>query len=276
MSRAMIQAAVTMGQLQNKLDVVGNNLANSQTHGYKRKQSEFSSMLVSQINHLQHESQANPRQTAEGIRVGSGARLGAIRPDETIGSFKETERGLDLALQQPNHFFQVEVNNGGEVETHYTRDGAFYLQPVNDDTEVMLTNANGHPILGDNGPITIANGFDAIEITDNGRIVTTRNAVEQTEGRIETVAIQQPSILENTGDNMLRIPTGETLNVNGAELIQPVTSNEPIIAVGALEQSNVDIADEMNAMIIAQRSYQSNARTITMGDQMYGLINQLR
>ncbi len=273
MSRAMIQAAVTMGQLQNKMDSIGNNLANSETNGYKRKQSEFSSMLVQQIDHLQHEHRAEGRLTPDGIRVGTGARLGAIHQDDTLGAIKETDRGLDLALNKPNHYFQVQVDEAGTTETRYTRDGAFYLQPVNNDTAVMLTNALGNPIIGTNGPIVLANGFDAIDITDEGAIVTRRNGAEQIEGQIEIVGIERSRTLEQTGNNMLRVPTHIA---NMDEIVQPTTGNGALLTVGALEQSNIDIADEMTELLMAQRSYQHNARTISMGDQMYGLINQLR
>lgn len=273
MSRAMIQAAVTMGQLQNKLDVIGNNLANSQTNGYKTKQTEFSSMLVQQIDHLQHASRTDGRMTPDGIRVGTGARLGSIHQNDTVGALRETDRGLDLALNDANHYFQVEVDEGGVTETRFTRDGAFYLQPVNNDTAVMLTNASGNPIVGVNGPIVLANGFDALEITEEGTIITRRNQVEQVEGQISTVAIERSRMLEDTGQNMLRIPDG-VANADG--LIQPLIGNEANITVGALEQSNVDLASEMSELLNAQRSYQYNARTISMGDQMNGLINQLR
>ncbi len=274
MSRAMIQAAVTMGQLQNKLDVIGNNLANSQTNGFKRKQTEFSSMLVQQINNLTHASEE--RQTPEGIRVGTGARLGTIRQDSSIGSFKQTDRGLDIALRDPSHYLQVQVTEGGVTETRYTRDGALYLQPSANGDEVFLTNADGHPILGQNGSISIASGFESIRLTDEGSIVTTRNGVEQVEGQLAPVAIGQSRFLEQAGGNLLRLPTNDAIGASGVNVVQPVALNGAIISVGMLEQSNVDLADEMSELLMTQRAYQYNSRTLSMGDQMYGLINQLR
>src|SRR5690625_1469890 len=90
MSRMMIQAAVTMNQLQNKLDLIGNNLANSQTTGYKSRQTEFSSLLFQQINNLTDQANLVGRETPDGLRVGSGARLGSINTDLSLGSFTET------------------------------------------------------------------------------------------------------------------------------------------------------------------------------------------
>lgn len=269
----MIQAATTMGQLQQKLDIIGNNLANSQTNGYKQKQTEFSSMLSQQIDHLKHASRAEGRLTPDGIRVGTGARLGAIHQNDQLGAFRETERGLDIALLQPNHYLQVQVDETGRTETRFTRDGALYLQPVNNDTAVMLTNANGNPIIGAGGPIVIANGFEAIEINDQGAILTRRNQMVQVAGYIQLVNIERSQALEDTGNNMLRLPDHVEIP---ADMVQQVAGNEAIMKVGALEQSNVDLAEEMTELLKTQRSYQYNARTISMGDQMYGLINQLR
>src|SRR5690554_1476060 len=131
MSRAMIQAAVTMNQLQNKLDVIGNNLANSQTTGYKSREADFSSLLTQQINNVTDQQNAEGRLTPDGIRIGSGAGLGSTNINLEMGAVRETGRELDVALLQPNHFFQIEVTENGETETRFTRDGAFFLQPVN-------------------------------------------------------------------------------------------------------------------------------------------------
>src|SRR5690625_3462589 len=126
MSRTMIQAAVTMNQLQHKLDVIGHNLANSQTTGYKSRQTEFSSLLFQQINNMTNPSRTEERATPKGLRIGSGATLGSIHNDLTPGPVSETGRVLDTALLEANHFFQMQVTDGNnEIETQYTRDGSF-------------------------------------------------------------------------------------------------------------------------------------------------------
>src|SRR5690625_1338388 len=119
MSRTMIQAAVTMNQLQNKLDMIGHNLANSQTTGYKSRQTEFSSLLFQQMNNLTDEANLVGRVTPDGLRVGSGAKLGTINSDLSIGSLTETGRALDVALLEGDMFFQIEVAGDGTTETQY-------------------------------------------------------------------------------------------------------------------------------------------------------------
>src|SRR5699024_8631593 len=173
MSRSMIQAAVTMNQLQHKLDVIGSNMANSQTTGYKTRDAQFASLLYQQINNNTDPRNADGRLTPDGIRVGTGAKLGSVNINLTPGAIKETDRGLDTALLEKNHLFQIQVEHNGVLETQYTRDGAFYLSPTNDGMSLMLTTKDGHPVLGDNGPITFSRDIDAISIRDNGQIAVT-------------------------------------------------------------------------------------------------------
>ncbi|MUK89684.1 flagellar hook-basal body complex protein [Ornithinibacillus sp. L9] len=272
MSRIMTQAAVTMNQLQNKLDLIGNNLANSDTTGYKTRNADFSSLLVQQINNMNNPANADGRLTPDGIRVGSGAKLGSINIDLSLGAIKETGRSLDVALQQSNHLFQIQVTENDVTETRYTRDGSFYLSPM-DNNQVMLTTKDGHPVLGANGPIVFADGFDEISISENGLINVRRGNQTELVGELETVEAIRPRLLEATGDNNFRLPNLAELGYQFGEIIQGV---DPSLRSGALENSNVDLSKQMSEMILTQRAYQFNARTISTSDQMMGLINQLR
>lgn len=274
--RTMIQAAVTMNQLQNKLDLIGNNLANSQTPGYKSRSADFSSLLFQQINNMKDPANAEGRLTPDGVRIGSGARIGSTNINSAVGSIKETGRGLDVALLEKNHLFQVQVTDNGVTETRYTRAGAFYLSPVNNNQDVMLTTSDGNPVLGENGPIVVPAGFDSISISDNGQISVTRGNDTIEAGRLSIVEAVRPRLLEATGENLLRLPDLQELGYNQNEIIQATNPNDTLVKSGALEQSNVDISKEMTDLIITQRSYQFNARTISMSDQMMGLVNQLR
>jgi flagellar basal-body rod protein FlgG len=275
MSRMMIQASVTMGQLQNKLDIIGNNMANVNTTGYKNRQADFASLLFQQIDNLTDPANAEGRLTPDGIRVGSGAALGNTNIDLSQGAIKDTGRALDVALLEKNHLFQVNVTENGITETRFTRDGAFYLNPLNNG-QVMLTTKNGNPVMGANGPLVFADGFDGINITKNGQIEINRDGNRQVEGQLATVEALRPRLLEAAGDNMFRLPNLENLNYNANEIIQAVNLENTQMKSGALESSNVDIGKQMTEMIVTQRAYQMNAKSISMGDQMMGLVNQLR
>ncbi|MUV37363.1 Flagellar hook protein FlgE [Lentibacillus sp. JNUCC-1] len=275
MSQTMIQAAVTMRGLQQKLDVIGHNMSNSQTTGYKHRQADFSSLLFQQINNMTDPANAEGRVTPDGIRIGSGAKLDDITIDLTPGAQKPTDRELDTALLKDNHLFQIQVTENGTSETLYTRDGAFYLSPMADGS-VLLTTKDGNPVLGENGPIEIANGFDDIAIQPNGVIEVSRQGVTETAGRLAIVEAVRPRLLETAGANAFRMPDAETLGYNFDDVIQVVNPQGDLIKSGALEASNVDVAKQMTDMMMTQRAYQFNARTISMSDQMSGLVNQLR
>jgi flagellar basal-body rod protein FlgG len=272
----MIQAAVTMNQLQKKLDIVGNNLANSQTTGYKSRGAEFSSLLYQQIDNLSQAENEEQRLTPDGIRIGSGAGLGATTLHLNQGSIVTSDRALDTALLNENTLFQIQVTDNGETETMYTRDGAFYLSPSTDGQSVTLTTKAGNPVLGEDGPITFADGFDSISIRDDGQVVVERGNFAEVVGTIDIVEAIRPNVLEAEGHNLFRLPNLEELDYNLADIIQDVQTQTELIQSKALEQSNVDISQEMSDLILAQRSYQFNARTISMSDQMMGLVNGLR
>ncbi|SFB26858.1 flagellar basal-body rod protein FlgG [Lentibacillus halodurans] len=276
MSRTMIQAAVTMNQLQNKLDVVGNNMANSQTTGYKTRQADFSSLLFQQIDNMTDPANGEGRLTPDGVRVGSGARLGSVNINLSPGAIQETDRALDTALLEKNHLFQIQVTENDMTETRYTRDGSFYLSPINDNQDVMLTTKDGYPVLGENGPIVIAEGFDEINIQPNGQISVQRGNVTENAGNLAITEAARPRLLETAGDNAFRLPDLDELGYDFAEMMQPVDPGTEVLRSGALEQSNVDLSQQMTDMMNTQRSYQFNARTISMSDQMMGLVNQLR
>ncbi|WP_368653329.1 flagellar hook-basal body protein [Ornithinibacillus sp. 4-3] len=275
MSQMMVQAAVTMGQLQNKLDVIGNNLANSQTTGYKSRQVEFSSLLFQQINNMTHPSNALARVTPDGIRVGTGAKLGSINSNLSSGALQTTDRDLDTALINESHLFTVEVIQNNQSEIQYTRDGSFYLQPIRNDS-VMLTTADGNPVLGRNGRIEIDAGFDSINILSDGNIIVKRGDNTENVDSLQIYEAHKPRLLEAAGDNLFRIPDEILLTENIDTILEQVGNGNNLVQSGTLESSNVDMAEQMTEMINTQRSYQFNARTISMADQMMGLVNQLR
>ncbi|WP_028784080.1 flagellar hook-basal body protein [Thalassobacillus devorans] len=271
MSGTMIQAAITMGQLQQKLDLIGNNLANSNTPGYKSRNAEFSSLLYQQINNLEENDPAPSRVTPAGIRSGSGAKLGTVTMDVTKGSLQVTDRSLDAALITDNHLFQIEVPTDQGTEVRYTRAGNFYLNPAANG-QLMLTDTNGAPVLGEDGPIFLEKGFNGLTIGKNGTITVERDEGQAVEARLAIVEAVRPHMLEAEGNNTFRVPAGQVTE----EIIQSVDEENVQIKSGALESSNVDLSKQMTDMLMVQRAYQFNGQSISLSDQMSGLVNQLR
>ncbi|SEO24111.1 flagellar basal-body rod protein FlgG [Amphibacillus marinus] len=277
MSRMNIQAAVTMGQLQNKLDLIGHNIANVNTAGYKTRNANFSSLLFQNIDNFSDvEANAPGRVTPQGIRQGSGARLGSTAHNLSLGALRTTDRQLDVALLAENHLLQVEVTENGVTETRYTRDGALYLQPM-PNGQLTLTTSQGQPIIGQAGqPIQLEDGFERIAINNVGEVVTLRNGTEVVEGQLAVVEAVRPQLLETTGHNLFRLSDLSMTAYNTEDVVADVAPFANQIQSGTLEQSNVDLTTQMTELLQAQRLYQMNARTISMHDQMRGLVNQIR
>ncbi|WP_182199843.1 flagellar hook-basal body protein [Paraliobacillus salinarum] len=276
MNRMAVQAAVTMKQLQNKLDVVSHNMANLETTGYKSRNAQFTSLLTQQINNFSdEEANALGRITPNGIRLGSGAKLGQVNMNLSLGTVKQTGRGLDLALLEDNHLLQVDVTNNGVTERRFTRDGTLYLNEMGNG-QVMLSNGQGHPIVGQNGPIILDTGMEDVSISSNGSIQVTRNGQTTVEGQLSIVQAIRPQFLEAAGNNQFRLPDVTAAAYNAGDIIQDVAFGDVALQTGALESSNVNMATQMTEMMETQRAYQFNARTISMHDQMRGLVNQLR
>jgi flagellar basal-body rod protein FlgG len=279
--RSMITAANTMNQLQQQLDVISNNIANINTNGYKKREANFGELLVQQFNNLPRE-QAN-RLTPDGVRRGVGAKLAETSIVLKQGTVVDTGRSLDVALTKEGQFFRVLVQTeNGEEAIRYTRAGAFYLSPsANNQNQLMLVTSEGYPVLDSrNEPILIHDGFKDIQISATGAVnVTAPNGEVMQTFDLGVTTILRPQLLQSLGENLYGLPNLNELNVNEADVAVNMVGNlRQAISVrqGALEQSNVDLTTEMTDMLITQRSYQMNAKSISLSDQMMGLINGIR
>lgn len=276
----MLTATNTLAQLQKQMDIISNNIANVDTTGYKRKESQFTDLLVQQVNNQPIEQNEIGRLTPNGIRQGNGAKLAQSKIVMSLGAIKSTSRTLDTAFTKEGQLYKVLVQDGNESNINYTRNGALYLSPVGED-EVMLVNGDGFPVLDENdNPITIAGDVKEYTVTGNGQLVA-----NMTNGRVQTynlgvVQVNKPQFLEQKGNNLFGLPS------NYAELDATVEDiltelNGPLreqigIQGSALEQSNVDLSKEMTDLINVQRAYQFQSRSVTLADQMLGLVNGIR
>lgn len=274
--RIMGQANSAMSALQKKLDTIGHNLANSNTHGYKARRVEFQSLLKQHMNNLNDPVNTVGRETPVGLRLGTGSRVGSTNNNLALGAMQRTDRPLDTMLLQPNHFYQVRVQQGQTDEIRYTRSGNFYLSQTGNGNDVRLVTSDGNTVYGENGPIEFAGDFDDIQINSRGEVWARYGDNEVLVGRLAVVEITRPRLLEAVGENLFRLPNLEDLGYAFNDIVQPIENADGIIQNNVLEMSNVQIQDEMVEMINAQRAYQLNARSITTADQMQGLINQLR
>lgn len=276
MNQTMITATNTLNQLQKQMDIISNNLSNLDTTGFKSRQANFNALLYSEFNNQPDTKAEANRLTPNGIRQGTGARLGQVQINMSIGSLKPTGRSLDVALQKEGQYFKVLVQNGTDSSVQYTRDGALSVSPVAEN-EVMLVNAAGNPVLDENNnPIIIQGNASEYKFDENGRL-----SAKMTDGTTQSfnlgmIQINKPQFFEQKGANLIGLTQnagqvqGVFTELNGA------LRQQASVGQGMLEQSNVDMSKEMTDLLNVQRSYQFQARSITMADQMMGLVNGIR
>lgn len=278
MIRTMATATNTLGQLQQHLDIIGNNLANSNTHGYKANEANFQELLYQQFNN--DKADTAPRQSPTGIRYGTGALLGQAQMNWKVGSLQMTGRQLDFALTGPKQHFNIIMPGDGGEQTVYTRQGNFYVSPVANG-QVMLVTGEGYPVANSAGqPITFSDNVKNYSVRPGGVLEMTNN--DGTTARVELgiTTMERPNLMSRISQTHFALPENlAELGVTEQEILtnlQGAARNNVGLESQALEASNVNYEKEMTDLITVQRSYQFNARTVTLADQMLGLINGIR
>lgn len=272
----MISAAVTMGQLQKKLDSTSHNLANSNTTGYKRRDVSFSDLLFQQVNNQPVAGQEVGRLTPNGLRVGSGGAVAQTAMRFEQGSLNETGRSLDVALTEPGYFFEISPTEEGE--RRFTRDGAFYLSPTPDNAgQNFLVDQDGEFLLSADGdPIILPGTYNDIQIREDGTIEVVLDGGEtEIVGQLQLVNITKPQLLNSIGDNAYTFPNLDELDLEMDDVLVEAAGTQ-VFRQGSLEMSNVDMGHEISEMLLTQRNYQFNSRAVSIADEMMGLVNSIR
>ena len=239
MLEGMYTAAAGMAAQQQRLAALSNDLANVNTTGYKRVRVAFRDLVY---------TPAGPG-TSPGVIEGAGAAATSVGRGAAQGALKRTDRRLDVALTGPGF-----IRAGGEGGEILTRDGALQV-----DAAGRLRTSSGH-FTG----VTVPRGTNEadIAISGDGRVSTGDRVV----GRLELVVVRANDGLKPNGDN--------TYSVTAAS--GPATAAAVRLEQGALEASNVDIADAMADMIEAQRSFELASRAIRMQDQLMEIANGVK
>lgn len=275
----MITATNTMSQLQSQLDIIGNNLSNSNTHGYKTKDVKFQELLYQQFNNDKLDTVE--RQSPTGIRYGVGASLAQAQMNWKQGSLQSTGRDLDFAFQEPKQYFNVIMPDGENgQQTAYTRQGVFYVSPI-ENGALMLVNGDGYPIADAAGQaITIPENVSSFSVNETGILTAKYPDGSTVQRELAVSVLQKPQLMEQISSTYIVMPDNlAELGVNAQDVmrdLQGAEREEVALTNQVLEMSNVDVSKEMTDLMAAQRSYQFNARSITIADQMMGLINGIR
>ncbi|WP_186577466.1 flagellar basal body rod protein FlgG [Aquibacillus kalidii] len=324
MLRSMYAGISGMKNFQTKLDVVGNNIANVNTSGYKKGRITFQDMMSQTLSGAE-----GPTQTRGGInpaQVGLGSQLGSIDNIHTQGNRQTTNRTLDLALEGDGMFVlgdnlefitandEASGINMNNTPMSFSRAGNFYLDnegyvvnangqyllgnadiadvPVVDDAGNPINDANGNPLMAFDGKpndvlgrIKIPEDAESFSIQGNG-LVTYVDASGKTQnsGQILLAKFSNPGGLQKVGGNMFQMTNNAGVFTDNdgefnaiGDLVTPEQEGSASIVSGALEMSNVDLAEEFTEMITAQRGFQANTRIITTSDEiLQELVNLKR
>ncbi len=259
MNLSLYSAATGMEAQQLNLNNISNNIANVNTTGFKRSKIEFQDLLY-QNPKPQGGDVGAGNTVPTGIELGNGTKVVATSKVFTQGQMTQTGERLDLAIEGGG-FLEVTKPDGTSA---YTRDGALKVS-----SDGRVTTSDGLPL---------ASGFQTFPINITGVFMASTGEVTvQTPNgdqnfRIQLTRFANPSGLKSLGGNLYN----ETEASGNPETGNPGEDGFGAIRQGFLEMSNVNVVEEMINMIIAQRAYEINSKSIQTSDEMLSRINQLK
>lgn len=270
MVRSLWTAASGMISQQTNVDTIANNLSNVNTTGYKTEVAEFKTLLYQNLQ--TRTTTANGENKPIGAQVGLGVRNSAINSIFKQGSLYENSSSSAFAIQGEG-FFAVRGEGG---DTCYTRNGNF-LWAVDGDN-LTLSTTDGRYVLDTNGnKISVGDDYitSKIVVTNDGTVCypDENNNPQPLGFRIGLYQFQNPSGLDKLEGSLYR-----ATDASGAALNEATNNavTKSTLAQGYLEGSNVQVADEMVNLIVAQRAYEMNSKAIQTTDDMMQQANNLR
>lgn len=250
----------SMSAQQNKLDAISNNIANVNTVGYKKINVQFQDLYNNSLQRLGYP-------TTEGVNnlySGSGVKSTVALRQFSQGGFNETGMPTDLAIDGRG-FFKLYRQDGSEA---YTRNGNFKLDAEgnlvdNNGYKLSIVNDLGEEING-NGNLKLSAGNYTFD--KDGNLLVKNGEEFQKAGEIKTYDSIGGAGLLSVGESLFTPREG----VNMAEV------EDRNILQGYLENSNVDVGQEMTDMILTQRAFQLSSTGLKTVDEMWHMINSLR
>lgn len=255
-------AATGMKAQQTNIDVTSNNLANVNTPGFKKSRAEFQDLMYLTAAEAGAPVNTGTR-TPVGSQIGMGVRSVAVARIFSEGDPQQTDNPYDLQIAGDG-FFQVQLGDG---TTAYTRDGSFKT----DSTGQLVTN-EGYLVVPN---VTLPSNVSAgdVTITPEGRVTVKSGNSQQDVGQVQLVHFLNPAGMTGLGHNLFR-PTdasGDPQTFNPGD-----SGSNTLLQSGFLEGSNVRVVEEMVNLIVAQRAYEANSKSISTSDEMLSTANGLK
>jgi flagellar basal-body rod protein FlgG len=265
MVRSLWTGASGMIGQQANIDTISNNLANVNTHGYKKQRADFEDLIYQTVKTAGTPA-TEDTVVPVGIQMGHGVKLADTQRVFSQGSLQQTDVPTDIAISGDG-FFKIQMYDGSMA---YTRNGNFKV-----DSDGRMVTSNGYWLIPD---LIMPELFlpDTINITKDGRVSVkvpmADDVVEVDVGLIELYRFPNPVGLTAVGENLFKVSQASG---------DPIASVPGYEGMGTLQHkflamSNVQIVQEMVNLIVAQRAYEFNSRTIQTSDNMHGTATTLK
>ncbi len=251
--RSLWTSTTGMSAQNLNMDVIANNLANVSTSGFKKGRADFQDLLY-QIMKVPGSPTSADTRSPTGIQVGLGVKPAAVTKVFTEGDIVQTENPLDVAIEGAG-FFQVALPDGN---TAYTRAGNLKL-----DGEGRLTTSDGYVIQPE---IVIPEDAREITISEAGVVsaILGDDTTSTELGNLDLADFVNEAGLTAIGKNLFR----ETESSGAAAIGTPGTEGYGRLLQGYVENSNVNLVEEMAHMITTQRAFEINSKVVTTSDEM--------
>ncbi|MCS6947022.1 MAG: flagellar basal-body rod protein FlgG [Steroidobacteraceae bacterium] len=253
MEPALWAAKTGLDAQQTRMTVTAHNLANVSTTGYKKSRAVFEDLLYQNVQQV-GAATSQDTQAPTGLHLGTGARVVATEKMYTQGNINTTDNSLDIAISGRG-FFQIQLPDG---TTAYTRDGSFQLS-----AQGQLVTSSGYVLQP---AITIPDGAQAVSIGADGTVSVSLagQATPVQVGSIQLVDFINTAGLQPRGENLLLESAASGPPQSGT----PGLNGLGTLVQGAIEASNVNVVEELVAMIETQRAYEMNSKALATTDQM--------
>lgn len=263
---ALHASASGMRALDEKLNVVANNLANINTHGFKRSRVNFED-LIYQVKREPGIPNANDEPIPHGILIGTGVKVSGTQLNFEQGTVDPTGQPLDWLIEGEG-FFQVTTIQDGDEVTAYTRAGNFARNAVGN---LVLGNSDGSVL---EPPVNVPEDAIEISVGRNGEVRVRQQGANtlNTIGQIELARFVNPEGLKQIGRNLYVETDASGAPVTGT----PQSDGMGAISQGNLEMSNVDPVRELIDLITTQRAFELNSQSIQSADESLQIVSNLR
>lgn len=259
MNPALWVAKTGLDAQETRMQTVSNNLSNVNTTGFKQDRAVFEDLVYQNVRQAGAQN-TQDAQLPTGLSLGTGVRVVATEKEHSQGTLQQTENPLDMAVQGDG-FFQI-LRPDGTVG--YTRDGSFSVN-----SEGQVVTSNGFEL---EPPLNIPENAENVTIGEDGTVTVAvaGQADVQEVGQVQLVDFVNPAGLEPIGGNLFT----ETAASGAPQAGVPGVEGLGTVMQGALESSNVNIAEELVNMIETQRAFETNTKSISTSDQMLQFITQ--